>query len=463
MAKVVLLNPPGKQLYLRDYYCSKVAKTSYLYEPVDFLLLSGILAERHEVQVLDCIALGMDDRRAFEYLSKAGAGAIIFLSGAVSWQEDRVFLEEVKNRLHPLLIGCGDLFLEDGAGFLKRYSFIDALILDFTSTAVRDYLEEGPESRPSNMVYRRNGEVVEGELVRARDGTYTVPMPRHDLFPQHGYRFPTVRQRPFATVLSDYGCPYGCRFCVVGRLGYKTRPISEVMAELEMLARTGVREIYFNDQTFGARRDRTVELCRAMIASGLGLSWQVWSRVDVVDEPLLRLMKTAGCHTIFFGVESANDRTLEAQQKGFDTGQVRHTFSLCKRLDIRTLATFVIGFPGESEADIRRTIRFALELDPDYASFNLLVPRALTWIRREALEKAWFRNGSTPLDQSGSYPVMRTDQLSAETVWKLRREAVRSFYLRPGYIWKRLKQLRTLEELRLQIRNAWAIFHPRKG
>ncbi len=92
MAKILLLNPPGTRPYLRDYYCSKVAKADYLYEPTDLLLLSGLLAELHEVQVLDCIALAMQPSEALESIRIAQPEVIVFLSGAVSWQEDRVFL-----------------------------------------------------------------------------------------------------------------------------------------------------------------------------------------------------------------------------------------------------------------------------------------------------------------------------------------------------------------------------------
>jgi len=434
MSKILLLNPPGTRPYLRDYYCSKIAKADYLYEPTDLLILSGLLNEDHQVQALDCIAMGMQTAKALEWIRNAAPDAVIFLSGAVSWHEDKKFLKELKQLCPVPLIGSGDLFLEDGDKILLKHDFVDAVLLDFTSRDLLHYLKQGAKAGPDNMIYRQGKRIVTGSIKRTIKDTFEIPLPRHDLFPHHRYRYPTVKRPPFATVLTDYGCPYHCRFCVMGKIGYKVRHVDNVLDELEMLADMGFKEIYFNDQTFGALRERAIAMCKGMIERQFHFGWQAWSRVDLMDEELLRTMQAAGCHSMFFGVESANEKTLKAQKKGFSLEQVRRTFFLCRRLGIRTMATFIIGLPGETEADIRRTIRFALKLDPDYASFNLLVPRAATDIRKEALGKGWFEAGQNILDQSGTYPIMGNEYLSAARIWQLKNEAFRSFYFRSTYL-----------------------------
>jgi anaerobic magnesium-protoporphyrin IX monomethyl ester cyclase len=459
MARILLLNPPGTRPYLRDYYCSKEAKADYLYEPVDLLLLSGVLAEQHQVQVLDCIALGLPVSEALRRVHAARPDVVVFLSGAVSWHEDHLFLGQIKKGSKARLIGSGDLFLEEGVRILSECDFIDALLLDFTTPDLLYYLDQEERTEPENMIYRKGGKVVQGVLRRAKKGTFQIPPPRHDLFPHHRYHYPTVRRPPFATVLTDYGCPYHCRFCVMGKLGYKVRPVANVIEELASLAAAGFREIYFNDQTFGVLRERTLALCEEMRRHQLRFGWQAWSRVDVVDEPLLRAIKSAGCHTLLFGVESANEKTLEAQKKGYGQKEIRQTFTLCRRLGIRTLATFIIGLPGETEKDIRRSIDFALNLNPDLVSFNVLVPRAATEVRQEALAKGWLRDSHMSLDQSGAYPIMGNDYLSAGEVWSLKNEAIWSFYARPGYWWRRLLSMRTSYELRRNLVNGWAILH----
>lgn len=457
MAKILLLNPPGTRPYLRDYYCSKVAKADYLYEPTDLLMLSGLLAEHHEVEVLDCIALGLRVSPALQRIQAVKPDVVVFLSGAVSWQEDREFLKEVKRASGAVLIGSGDLFLDDSVVILKENDFIEATLLDFTTSDLVLYLKEGEEAEPENMVYRRVERIVQGPLKRAKNGTFEIPVPRHDLFPHRRYHYPTVKHHPFATVLTDYGCPYHCHFCVMGELGYKVRPVDNVLAELEVLATQGFREIYFNDQTFGVSRGRTIEMCQRMLSKDYHFGWQAWARVDLVDKEMLKSMRAAGCHTLLFGVESGNERTLQGQKKGYGLEKIRNTFALCRQLRIRTLATFIIGLPGENEADIRRTIDFALELDPDLASFNVLVPRAGTKVREEAVKKGWLQPGHISLDQSGTYPVMGNEYLSAERVWRLKNEAIRTFYARPNYWRRRLRNMTTFYELRRNLVNGWAL------
>ena len=457
MSKILLLNPPGTRPYLRDYYCSKVAKADYLYEPTDLLLLSGVLSEKHEIQVLDCIAEEIKPANAVKIIETSNPEVVVFLSGAVSWHEDRLFLEEVKRHTGATLIGSGDLFLDEGAQVLADNVFLDALLLDFTTSDILDFLEQNAKSQHQNMIYRHNGSIVQGPLQRARNSTFEIPPPRHDLFPHHRYHYPTVKRPPFATVLTDYGCPYHCRFCVMGKLGYKVRPVHNIMVELEMLAGLGFREIYFNDQTFGVLRERTLALCEGMHEKQLRFGWQAWTRVDLVDEQLLKVMRAAGCHTLLFGVETANERTLRSQKKGYSLAQVRRAFSLCRQFGIRAMATFIIGLPGETEASIRRTIDFTLELDPDFASFNVLVPRAATDTRREALEKGWIQEDHASLDQSGTFPIMGNEYLNADDVWRLKNEAIRTFYARPGYWWRRLKNITTFYELRRNLINGWAL------
>ena len=453
MSKILLLNPPGSRPYLRDYYCSKVAKADYLYEPTDLLLLSGRLAEHYEVEVLDCIALGMQEQKALQRIQAIRPDVIVFLSGAVSWHEDQVFLKAVKSLNRAVLIGSGDLFLDGGAQLMAQHEFLDAVLLDFTTADVLEYLKEGTNCKPENMIYRQNGRIVQGPLSRAKNSTFEIPPPRHDLFPHHRYNYPTVKRPPFATVLTDYGCPYHCRFCVMGKLGYKVRFTNNVLDELEVLAGMGFREIYFNDQTFGALRKRTLALCEGMRERQLEFGWQAWTRVDLVDEQLIRIMGAAGCHTLLFGVETANEKTLREQNKGYGLEQVWRAFSLCRRFGVRTMATFIIGLPGETEADILNTIRFSLDLDPDFASFNVMVPRAATDVRQEALDKGWIEEGYTRLDQSGSYPIMGNEHLSAKEIWRLKNKAIRHFYGRPRYLFQRVRSITTVNELGRNLRN----------
>ena len=444
--KVLLLNPPGQLPYQRDYYCSKVSKAGYLYHPTDLLILSGIIAERHEVMVLDALAESLPPAMALQRIAPFDPDVVISLCGAVSWGEDLPFFVRLKEWKPQLrLMVSGDLVLEGATSFPVEATVVDALLLDFTSTAVLDWLA-GERGEMPGVIFRLNG-VWSGRCpARDHDIHFTIPVPRHELFPEDLYRFPLLRRRSFATILTDYGCQYHCRFCVTGNLGYKWRPVENVLAELDVLAARGIRELYFNDQTFGLKRERTEALLRAMIARRYEFGWACWSRVDLVDFALLELMRQAGCHTMMFGVEAADRETLLEWGKGFEPAAVTAAMALCRQAGIRTLATFLLGLPGQDRAACLRTIDFSRSCGCDFASFNVPVPRLTTRLRQQALGQGWMKADDVIFDQSGMVTAMGNGILSAAEIMALRRLAVRNFYLRPGYLLRRLFAVRSLSE-----------------
>jgi len=432
--------------YIRDYYCSKVSKGSYIYPPTDLVVLSGIIAEKYDVAVLDAMALGMDAGLCMTEIGNISPKAIVALAGAVSYHEDAPFLENIKRRYDIPIIVTGDLFLEDGEIILKNYPFLDAILMDFTNADAIAYLDD-KEDKIKNMIYRKDGEIKIKISPRTAEKEYTIPIPRHELF-MNNYNYPFVRRRPFATVLTDYGCPYKCSFCVIASLGYKFRSVENVMSELRYLKNLRCREIYFNDQTFGVNRARAKELCKRMVEEKIDFGWVCWSRVDVINEELLKLMKGAGCHTILFGVETASEKSLKSMGKGYTLREVEETFRLCREYGVRTLATYILGLPGEDKNSIMQTIEFAVRLDSDFVSFNTLIPRAGTQIRQYAINSGWIAEGNIRMDQSGTYAVMGNEALTGGDILELKNNAVRRFYARPSYIAKRLLGVRSLYEVK---------------
>ena len=453
--RVLLLNPPGDELYLRDYYCSKISKANYVYQPTDLLILSGILGQRHEVHVLDAIISRLSFEEALRVARSLEPDVVVFLTGAVSKRSDFRFVAKLRERAGARVIGTGDVLMEGSEAVLENEPWLDAIVLDFTREEILDYLD-GAEGPFESMLYQRGGKVVSARWRRSH-GIFQIPVPQHELFLDRRYTHPFVRRSPMATVLTDYGCPFRCRFCVMASLGYKVRPVDNVMEELEYVASLGVREIYFNDQTFGADKKRTRALCEAMMERGFGFGWACFSRVDVVDESFLRLMKAAGCHTITFGVESGNDEIRSRARKGFTREQIVKAFEMCHAHAIDAAATFILGLPDETREDLLASMEFAIELDCDFASFNVAVPRMRTELREEAVSSGLVSAETTKMDQSGTYAVMGTRHLDREETEHLVALAIRRFYCRPRYILRRLLHVRSWYDLRRHIVSGLAV------
>lgn len=452
---ILLLNPPGDQLYLRDYYCSHASKARYYWHPYDLVVQSGFLAQEHDITVLDANVLRLSPEEALKQIKPMEIDAVFFLTGGVSWVQDFNFVKQVLKEKPDikLVMATGDIFLSRSTEILTKHEFLTAALLDFTSDVLLRFLRGDLKGEKTDYItYRYNGEVLEGRRY-TEDKEFELPLPKLELFPWKQYRIPHGRYMPFASTLTNFGCPFKCSFCVSSIVPLKLRKPENAVAEIEYLHRKfKIKEFWIKDFTFAVNKKQTREFLLQLISKNMKLSWVCLSRVDVMDEDTLDLMAKAGCHTIQFGVESASDEILKHYQKGVKPDQVRHIFKLCRKKGIRTLAHFIIGLPGETEETAQMTIDFAKELLPDFASFNIAAPKMGTPFRKEAIEKGYTSADVDVLDNSEAFPVIKTDQLSPEKLWKLRNHAIRSYHLSPGYMWLRLKGVKTLYEFSTLIR-----------
>lgn len=463
---ILLLNPPCSKTVSRGNYCSNVTKADYYLPPADLILLSGILDPAHKLTVLDAIAEKLSANSALRSIQKSDCDAIIFLTGAISENEDMAFLKQIK-QLKPeiFLIGSGDILLFEAKGCLTKYPFIDAIIMDFTSLDILKYLDNEFEQL-QHIVFRekenihylhKHGTGIKHYGDRRNNKCMEIGIPRHDLFPLGKYRIPHGRRNPFTLTMLSYGCPYNCTFCTNERILYKYRSVDESVAEMKYIQSFGIKEVYFVDPTFGARKRDTIAFCKRLIDENIDLTWSCPSRVDVMDEELLTWMKRAGCHTIHFGVESGNNLTLEKYNKGMKTIKYHKIFHTCQKLKIRTLASFIIGLPGETKEDIQRTIDYAIELKCDYASFNIAQAWQGTTMYEEALASNMIGKNQTPQKSFLAYECPIGPDYMFEDVIQWRNNAIKQFYLRPSYIVHRLFDARSVYEIQTLVREGTAL------
>jgi len=452
--KVLLLNPPGNRVYIRDYLCSKTTKSNYLFHPIDLVVMSGTVAAEHEVHVLDCIAESLSIPDAEARIDALAPDAIVSLVGAVSWPEDRAFLSGQAARGRRIA-AIGDVLHEHSEKRLAEEPWLELALHDFSNRDVVHWLARDLDAVEESTLRRADASI---ERVRrgARKGAFRVPTPRHELFSAKGYRFSFARRDPFATLLTDYGCPYPCTFCVIGTLGFKTRLVDDALLEVDHIRSLGIRELFFLDQTFGVVKKRALDLCRGLEERG-DLSWTAFTRPDTADDELLAAMKRAGCHTVILGVESADDARLATYKKGYSVDAVRDGFRRVKRHGLRTVGTFIVGLPEEDAASLRRTLELAVELDLDFLSLNMAVPRFGTPFRRQAIELGLCGEDDLVMDQGGADAFLPTKHLERAEMLQLKKEMVRRFYLRPRYLVRRLSSVANPGELARQAREGLSL------
>jgi len=175
-------------------------------------------------------------------------------------------------------------------------------------------------------------------------------------------------------VLASTGCPFNCSYCDNRNRTYRARRPELVVKELLECKKMGYRAIMFSDEFFTCSRQYVINLCREMLNQNVDMPWRCSTRVDHIDEEMVRLMIQAGCERIQFGVESGSQHILDKINKKITLDQCRKAFKLCRELRLVTIGYFMIGFPEETKQMAEKTLSFAEELDPDYVMLMPVVP-----------------------------------------------------------------------------------------
>jgi radical SAM superfamily enzyme YgiQ (UPF0313 family) len=170
-----------------------------------------------------------------------------------------------------------------------------------------------------------------------------------------------------ASIFTSRGCPARCAYCAGGLFGkpFRFRSADSVVDELIAVHRDyGTRHFYFVDDAMTMDRARMNRICRRMIDEHLGFTWNMMTRIDAVDEELLKLAAEAGCVQIDFGVESGNPETLKKIHKPHSAEMVRRIIPLTCRYGIRPVGFFILGFPWEDPEATETTLQMMRELSP---------------------------------------------------------------------------------------------------
>lgn len=200
-----------------------------------------------------------------------------------------------------------------------------------------------------------------------------IPFPDRESFITPNHRM------DLGQIITGRGCPYNCTYCASpalwGRTNVRFRSIHNVVTELELISKRYQSSlIYISDDTFTLKKSRTMELCNEIINRDLKITWKCDTRADCLDKELVDKMKEAGCELIKIGVESGSPKILKEIKKGVTKEKLRLAVDLVKKAGIKITIYLMVGFPGETDEDVQRTIDFAHELNTDYYSLSILSP-----------------------------------------------------------------------------------------
>jgi radical SAM superfamily enzyme YgiQ (UPF0313 family) len=402
------------------------------------------------VRLRDCIVEDVDHSRLSHIIAAAKPQLVVFNSVTPALVSD-LSVARIAKAVDPS-VRCAAIGIHGTAlprETLELEPALDFVVRGEPEMTVAELAEGRDPAGIAGISYRCNGDVAHNPGRPFLADLDDLPFPAWDLICTELYRMPFSGER-FLLVGTGRGCPHACTFCA-DRTYYgnrlRLRSPESVVAELERNLRDfGIRDFLFWSESFTLSRRFAAAVAEQIVRRDLRVRWVCNSRVDHVDRELLELLRRAGCWMIGYGVEAGVQRILDSMRKGVTIEQARAAVTASRAAGLQVTGHCVLGYPGETRADILQTIRFARELDLDFAQFYCAVPFPGSELYDEARRAGWIISDDWSRFEQ-NFSVLNTPQLTAQEVMDLRRLAYRQFYLRPRMVARAVRQAHSLHQL----------------
>lgn len=439
--KVLFVNPPQT--------ASKYKFMGVIAPPLGIAYMAGVLQENNiDVEILDASAEDMDFKDVEKELLKRKPDLVALTALTPTIGRALETAQVVKETLPNSIVVMG--------GYHPTFNFIETLEDENVDIVIRgegEYimlnLVQALENQSSlhdvkGIVFedKNSKEIVvnpEAPLIQDLD---ELPFPALNLLPMKKYRLLDMDTH-MTTMITTRGCPMQCSFCSSAAMHGKKireRSVENIVDEIEYLnTNYDIDTIAFMDDTFTLKKRKVMAICDEILKRNIEIMWGCTSRVDTLDEKLLKKMKEAGCITIFIGVESADQQQLDNMCKNTTIAKIENAFKIAHKLKIRTIASVALGMPGDTKEIMNKTVKFVHKLKPNYAIYSLATPYPGTRFYKEAFEKNLIK-----IKDWSKYtlitPILETIDCSLNDMRKIQAKAFMKFYLRPHYIIRQFLQ-----------------------
>ena len=316
--------------------------------------------------------------------------------------------------------------------FVIRREFDHQIVAYATGTP----LEEIPGAS-----FRKNGGIVNNPEAPMIENLDTLPwvtdVYKRDLDITR-YNVPFLLN-PFLSLYTSRGCPAMCTFCLWPQTHsghrWRLRSSDDVVAECKSALQKfpELKEIFFDDDTFNYKKERTIELCGKL--KTLNFTWSCTSRVTT-DYDTLKAMKEAGCRLLIVGYESGDPQILKNIKKGANVEMAERFTANCKKLGLLIHGDFIIGLPGETAESIRRTIDFAKKLDNETIQVSIAHPYPGTEFHTWAEKNNLINIGNHVDAQGNQLPKVVYKDLNEADLMDWVERFYSEYYFRARVIWR---------------------------
>jgi len=281
--------------------------------------------------------------------------------------------------------------------------------------------------------------LVESQPIKDLD---ILPYPKWDIFPIESYGYsPMIDKKPFIPILSSRGCVFGCNYCPYKAYygAWRQRTPENIIKEIKYLKeKYNIKGLLFRDPLFTFDKERSKKIAELIIQENLDIEWACETHFDYLDEELIDKLYESGFRSLNVGIESSDPEILKnATRKSATIEKQNKIVDYCHKKGIRVAAFYIFGLPDDTKESIQNTINYAKKLNTIVAQFFISTPFPGTSFHEQIKDKIYDNDFS---HYTSYMPVFRHKNLTKDELLNLKEKAFISYYFRPRYAFKFLKE-----------------------
>lgn len=380
--KILLINPENIQKNRRVSERTPFAGLAYI-----ATFLDKVFGDDVNIEIIEMLPQRMTTEDVIKKINEEDVNLCGITSKTYNFSFALHLAEAIKEFSSQTLILFGGPHATAVPEEVIKKSSVDAVILREGEMVFKDIVQnylssKHPFEDVKGVIFKSDGMVINNGYADLIDNLDELPIPDwgkyYDLnIYDRYYEQDLGKFFLMLPIFASRGCPYGCHFCQpVLTKSYRTRSLGNVLDEVEYLVdRYKVKRLYFEDSTFGLKKEMFMDFCHQYMKRGLHktLEWGFETNVNCVDSERMKLAKESGCVYVYFGCESTSDKVLKHIGKGATKEKIQNAIEISKKAGIRKVAgSFIFGLPYETSETANETLEFIKTSRLDSININLL-------------------------------------------------------------------------------------------
>ncbi|MFX0105307.1 MAG: B12-binding domain-containing radical SAM protein [Candidatus Hodarchaeota archaeon] len=357
--------------------------------PLGILYLGTILNENgFSVKILDAAAKFYGKNEVLNWVKRVKPDIIGLTVFTVSFLPTIDLIKVIKdwNPSIKIVVGHYHPTMEAENIFRKYGNYVDYCVRgegEYTFLKLCEFLQKDDDKIPDHIkgltfqdLNKKTISTPEPPLITDLDA---VPFPDRKLIDFNykwnfsGFEFSKSK---LTSIISSRGCPFNCSYCACSKFAkrrFRPRSPENIVEEMLLIEEQGYTELNFVDDNFTLQPKRTIKICELIKKEKIDINWHTDGRVDQTSQNMLNWMRKAGCKSLWFGFESANQRILDLYNKRTKVSQFNDAIRKSRKANINLIVgLFMLGAPTETLAEVKNTIDFAIKSDIDVPFFNVV-------------------------------------------------------------------------------------------